>query len=262
MSRSERSETRPRTFASRRAGGETVQPPGGIRPWLWRVGLLALVPLGASAAPAADACDATGYEACVEIVTQVLADAGRTSATQSDRVRVGVVAAMLAEASSGRVDGPGTAMALDALELAWTGSADPADQAAVERGVRATATRWHIHLRTARKAGGDGGPALVLAERAYRLWFRWFPLTRNEAEMRYSYAELLYAEARYDAAFHEYRAVVALDPRSQHAQLCARSAIFAAQEMAKRESTPGGARALSPWGIRADRRRKDARAGR
>ena len=58
--------------------------------------------------------------------------------------------------------------------------------------------------------------------------------------MHYAFAELLYKLRKYDEAFAEYNHVVEIDPAGKRSLFCAHSAIFAAEEMMKREARSGG----------------------
>lgn len=78
----------------------------------------------------------------------------------------------------------------------------------------------------------------ALADHAYQLYLAHFAERPSGYEVRYAYAELLYATRRYDLAYAEYMAVVALDPKGRHAVFCAESAIFAAEKMVAAEPAP------------------------
>lgn len=114
-------------------------------------------------------------------------------------------------------------------QSAWAvaNAADAAIRAdAAERigdAVRRTATALH----TSRKPG-----EAELADGLYAAWIEDHPGHRGLADMRYAHAELLYKLRRYDAAYDEYMAVVAIDPAGKHAKFCAESAVFAAREVA------------------------------
>lgn len=116
----------------------------------------------------------------------------------------------------------------------------------LEEDLRAAALNNHgdLRKRDARAAGA--------AERAYEAYLEEFPDSVHSYEMRYSYAELLYAMKKHDLAYDQYMRVVAIDPRGARARFCAESAIFAAEEMARRAPAagPGDPRtaiALTDW---------------
>ena len=80
-----------------------------------------------------------------------------------------------------------------------------------------------------------------LAEQAYRTYLLEFPAGQNTYEMRYSFAELVYKVKKFDEAYDQYMQVVAIDPKGKHSEFCASSAIFAADEMLKKEKKASGA---------------------
>lgn len=126
----------------------------------------------------------------------------------------------------------------------------------IERALRTVATNYH---NEAKKIGSGSGAVKVygLAEQAYRTYLQEFPEGQYTYEMRYAFSELLYKIKKYDEAYEQYMKVVAIDPKGQHAEFCASSAIFAADEMIKKEkkAASGGGpdpgakseQALSDW---------------
>jgi len=126
----------------------------------------------------------------------------------------------------------------------------------LERQLRTVATQWHTEGRKLR-VGAGATRVYGLAERAYAgyLTDAGPAAGPHTADMRYGYAELLYATGKPELAFDQYMAVVALDPQGAHARFCAESAIFAAEQAVKREAQRlpappvAGAAAvpLTPW---------------
>ncbi|MES2642778.1 MAG: tetratricopeptide repeat protein [Myxococcota bacterium] len=108
----------------------------------------------------------------------------------------------------------------------------------LEKELRTVAVDWHAEARKLR-TGAGATRVYGLAERAYAVYLADFGGTERGSphayEVRYAYAELLYAVAKYDLAYENYTAVVALDPKGARARFCAESAIFAAEQMVKRE---------------------------
>ncbi len=145
---------------------------------------------------------------------------------------------------------------------AWA-RANSADQDAIkdaqgyiEKNLRTVAINYHNEakkLGTGRNARDTYG----LAEQAYAVYLEQFPEGKHTYDMRYAYGELLYKLKKFDTAYEQYMAVVALDPKGKHSEFCAESAIFAAEEMVKEEKKAGnGAKTdgkkteaveLTPW---------------
>ncbi|MFZ5477042.1 MAG: tetratricopeptide repeat protein [Myxococcota bacterium] len=109
----------------------------------------------------------------------------------------------------------------------------------LEERLRAVAVAWHQEARKLR--GAQATRVYGLAERAYATYLEDFPSARNTYDVRYGYAELLYATRKFDAAYDQYMAVVAMDPKGRHSQFCAESAVFAAEEMVRRSPRPPAA---------------------
>lgn len=109
-----------------------------------------------------------------------------------------------------------------------------AARATLERELRSFA------VNTAISREGRHAPARrELADRAFTAYFTELPHGEHEADMRYAWAELLYGLKRYDAAYDQYMAVVSLDEKGQHTGFCAESAVFAADELLRRERKAG-----------------------
>ena len=69
---------------------------------------------------------------------------------------------------------------------------------------------------------------------------------KSAYNVHYDFGELLYLRKRYEEAYREYMKVVEMDPKGQHSRFCAESAIFASEEMVKKE----GGGAIKPKGIK------------
>lgn len=116
--------------------------------------------------------------------------------------------------------------------------------------LRDAASTWHAEARKL-KTGPAATRAYTHAERAYAAFLQDHADAAGAVDLRYGYAELLYATGRPELAYPEYMAVVAADPKGGHARFCAESAVFAARKVVEREARPApeGAApvALSAW---------------
>ena len=127
---------------------------------------------------------------------------------------------------------------------AWA-RANSADQDAIkdaqnyiEKNLRTVAINYHNEakkLGTGRAARDTYG----LAEKAYTVYLQEFPDGKHAYQMRYAFGELLYKLKKFDEAYVQYMAVVKIDPNGQHSKFCAESAIFAAEEMTKKDAKEG-----------------------
>lgn len=127
---------------------------------------------------------------------------------------------------------------------AWA-RANSADQDAIneatryiEKNLRTVAINYH---NEAKKLGQGRGAreAYDLAEKAYTVYLQQFPTSKYSYDIRYAFGELLYKLKKYDQAYDQYMAVVKIDPKGKHSRFCAESAIFAADQMIKREKAAG-----------------------
>ena len=108
----------------------------------------------------------------------------------------------------------------------------------IEKNLRTVAINYH----TEAKKLGTGNAAketYALAYKAYSVYLQEFPDSKHSYEMRYAFGELLYKVKRYDEAYSQYMTVVGLDTKGKHSEFCAESAIFAAEEMVKKEKKEG-----------------------
>ncbi len=104
----------------------------------------------------------------------------------------------------------------------------------VEKNLRQVALYHHNRAKKI-KSGDEAKQSYALAYKAYKVYLREFPGSDKAYEIHYSFAELLYKIKKYEEAYEQYMAVVDLDPKGKHSEFCAESAIFAADEMVKKE---------------------------
>lgn len=102
----------------------------------------------------------------------------------------------------------------------------------IEKNLRTVALNY---LQEAKKlkTGASATQAYTLAEQAFRTYLTEFPESKEIYAMRYSFAELLYTVKKYPEAYDQFMQVVKIDPKGQYSLFCARSAIFAAEEVLK-----------------------------
>lgn len=106
----------------------------------------------------------------------------------------------------------------------------------VENALRNVATDFNREARELKKARHPrAAAAFESAIEAYYVYLEDFSDDRNAYNVHYDFAELLYMLKRYDEAYREYMKVVSMDPQGEHSRFCAESAIFAAEEMVKKE---------------------------
>lgn len=108
----------------------------------------------------------------------------------------------------------------------------------IEKNLRTVAINYHNEAKKL-GAGAAARESYDLAEQAYSVYLENFPEEKNAYEMRYAYGELLYKTKKYEQAYDQYMKVVAMDPKGQHSEFCAESAIFAAEEVIKVEKKDG-----------------------
>ncbi len=108
----------------------------------------------------------------------------------------------------------------------------------IEKNLRTVAINYHNEAKKL-GAGAAARESYDLAEQAYSVYLENFPEEKNAYEMRYAYGELLYKTKKFDQAYDQYMKVVAMDPKGQHSEFCAESAIFAAEEVIKVEKKEG-----------------------
>ena len=93
----------------------------------------------------------------------------------------------------------------------------------------------YYHDKGNRLSGGQASTAFETAYEGYDKFLEHFPESEHAYLAHYQFAELLYKIELFDEAWDEYMAVVDSDPQGEHSEFCAESAIFAAEEMVKRE---------------------------
>ncbi len=107
----------------------------------------------------------------------------------------------------------------------------------LERNLRKIASGYHEKARKL-KGGRQAKEYYVLAHKAYTVYLSEFPDSKYAYDMRYEFGELLYKIKKYEDAYDQYMQVVAVDKNGKHSKFCAESAIYAADELVKRD---GGA---------------------
>ncbi len=109
----------------------------------------------------------------------------------------------------------------------------------IEKNLRKVAINYHDQAKKL-GTGSAARESYALAYKAYSVYLNEFPDSQYSYDVRYAFGELLYKIKKYDEAYSQYMKVVSLDPKGKHSEFCAESAIFAADEMLKREKKAGG----------------------
>lgn len=123
----------------------------------------------------------------------------------------------------------------------WRANASDPDaqseaDATIEKALRKTATEFNKEARDLKKAKHPRAQAMFeTAIDAYYVYFEDYDDHANAYNVHYDFGELLYDQKRYQEAYDQYMKVVSMDPKGQHSRFCAESAIFAAEEMVKKE---------------------------
>lgn len=109
----------------------------------------------------------------------------------------------------------------------------------IEKNLRTVATNYH---NEAKKLGTSQAAkeTYALAYKAYTVYLAEYPNSKYSYDVRYAFSELLYKIKKFDEAYEQYMKVVATDPKGSHSEFCAESAIFAADEMVKKEAGSSG----------------------
>ena len=107
----------------------------------------------------------------------------------------------------------------------------------IEKNLRTVALNYLTEAKKL-KTGASATQAYTLAEQAFRVYLDEFPESKEIYAMRNSFAELLYTVKKFDEAYDQYMKVVQIDPKGQYSRFCARSAIFAADEVIKKVGRP------------------------
>lgn len=107
----------------------------------------------------------------------------------------------------------------------------------IEKNLRTVALNYLTEAKKL-KTGSSATQAYTLAEQAFRVYLDEFPESKDIYAMRYSFAELLFTVKKFEEAYEQYMKVVQIDPKGQYSRFCARSAIFAADEVIKKVGKP------------------------
>lgn len=108
----------------------------------------------------------------------------------------------------------------------------------LEKNLRTVAVNYHSEARKL-GTGARAVEAYKFAGEAYSVYLDEFPDGKFVYQMRYEYGELLYKLKRFPEAYEQFMAVVKLDGNGKESQFCARSAVFAAEEVIKQEEKAG-----------------------
>lgn len=108
----------------------------------------------------------------------------------------------------------------------------------LEKNLRTVAVNYHGEARKL-GTGARAVEAYKFAGEAYAVYLDEFPDGKFVYQMRYEYGELLYKLKRFPEAYDQFMAVVKLDANGKESQFCARSAVFAADEVIKQEEKAG-----------------------
>jgi tetratricopeptide (TPR) repeat protein len=108
--------------------------------------------------------------------------------------------------------------------------------ATIEKALRRVATEFNKEARDLDKAKHPRAVAAFdQAIEAYKVYLEDYSDNPNAYNVHYDFGELLWKLKRHEEAYGEYIKVVEMDPQGQHSRFCAESAIFAAEEMVKKE---------------------------
>jgi tetratricopeptide (TPR) repeat protein len=115
----------------------------------------------------------------------------------------------------------------------------------IEKQLRTVATNYHNEAKKL-GSGAEAAKTYNLAEQAYRTYLQEYPESQYSYDVRYAFSELLYKVKKFDEAYDQYMKVVSIDKNGAHSQFCAESAIFAADEMLKKEKAAGASGGPDP----------------
>ncbi|HMV65318.1 MAG TPA: tetratricopeptide repeat protein [Myxococcota bacterium] len=106
----------------------------------------------------------------------------------------------------------------------------------IEVALRTSATEFNKEARDFQKAKHPrANEAFAAAVDAYKVYLEDFKDDKRSYNVHFDYAELLWDLKRYEEAYDEYLKVVSLDQKGEHSRYSAESAIFASEEMVKKE---------------------------
>ncbi len=109
-----------------------------------------------------------------------------------------------------------------------------AAEKSIEKNLRSVAVDYH-NLARKLKTGSEAMKTYGLAETAYTVYLENFPKSSHAYEVRYAIGELKWTLKKFDEAYDQYMKVVEIDPKGKHSRFCAESAIFAAEELIKKD---------------------------
>ncbi|MFT6816990.1 MAG: tetratricopeptide (TPR) repeat protein [Myxococcota bacterium] len=115
------------------------------------------------------------------------------------------------------------------------GSPDKVQDAQDKIGTNFLRIASFYHDKGRRLSGSQASEAFDIAYQGYDKFLENYPQSEDAYVAHYQYAELLYKVEKFDEAWDQYMAVVDTDAEGEHSEFCAESAIFAAEEMVKRE---------------------------
>jgi TolA-binding protein len=111
-------------------------------------------------------------------------------------------------------------------------------QTLIEKNLRTVALNAHVDAKKL-GTGREAKEAYKLAGWGYSTYLKEFPDNKHSYEMRYAFGEVLYKIKKYDEAYEQYMKVVAMDRNGKHTRFCAESAIFAAEQVIKKQGSGG-----------------------
>lgn len=115
----------------------------------------------------------------------------------------------------------------------------------LEKNLRTVAINYHDEAKKL-GTGKAAQESYALAYKAYSVYLEEFPDSKYSYDVRYAFAELLYKLKKHDEAYVQYMKVVEIDPKGQHSKFCAESAIFAADEMVKKQAKEASSSSPDP----------------
>ncbi len=115
----------------------------------------------------------------------------------------------------------------------------------VEKNLRTVAINYHDEAKKL-GTGKAAQESYALAYKAYSVYLAEYPDSKYSYDVRYAFAELLYKLKKHDEAYVQYMKVVEIDPKGQHSKFCAESAIFAADEMVKKQGKDASSSSPDP----------------
>jgi len=124
-------------------------------------------------------------------------------------------------------------------------SAVKSANSSIEKNVRQVAVEYHQHAQKLGR-GNTAKKTYALAYKAYKLYLNEFSSSSHVYEVRYAFAELLWAVKKFGEAFDQYMAVVKIDSNGKRSRFCAESAIFAAEKMVEKEGKSDTRRTKGP----------------